>query len=531
MDMHTPKRTADWANKRPGEINVWQRIAIASRGAVTPGNILSLLGLIVVIYGSIKLAHGDLLPGLILISLGRVADLADGYAAQLTRTKSRFGEIVDTTCDKLGLFVVVVAMVVGHVAPWFVIAPIALYHVYLAGFALLWGQRYHLHTTRYGKLATAASWLAVLAAIFHTYKPSAATLVLAIVSGALFVGLAFASIRTYMRTLRKVTAKSGKLAPWTHEVSDVLHIYNPEASNYPRAKKLLAELCARTSWKPHAFDLRRQQKDIEAFIRSRKVGETLLVAISGGDGTVSGAINLLAKMDAEGKLPTLYVVPLWGGNANDFSYMLNGICSSEKAGRLLTGARVVKLPLIQLDSVHKKKNETVYACCYASFGASAFTTKQLASRRFSTSSAFRWLPPLLVLREFAFVIRAMIDSPLNVAEINSRETSFYEHTLINGSRIAKVNRVPVQIDEPVFFHALVERKHPSILITLLRILLNKPDTVYAKLSELKFTTRQQLDAQVDGEVIYFDKGTDISAHIMHPKHVQFLSINLPAKTS
>jgi diacylglycerol kinase family enzyme len=94
-----------------------------------------------------------------------------------------------------------------------------------------------------------------------------------------------------------------------------------------------------------------------------------------------------------------------------------------------------------------------------------------------------------------------------------------------------VNRIPVQIDEPVFFHALVERKHPSVLITMLRILLRKPDVVYAKESKLEFTTRQQLDAQIDGEVIRLAKGADVSAQIMHPKKILFLSSNLPSAPS
>jgi phosphatidylglycerophosphate synthase/diacylglycerol kinase family enzyme len=531
MDMHTPQTKPDWMNKRPREINVWQRTAIASRGIVTPGNVLSLTGLIVVLLGAIKLYHQDWLPALLFLALGRAADLLDGYAAQLTGTKSRLGEIVDTTCDKVGVFAIVIAALLGHVIPWFVIVPIALYHLGLALFAVIWAQRYHLHTTRYGKLAMAASWLVILAVVFRAYMPNPITLAIAILLGLVFAGLALASIYTYYQALRKVTFRLHPLAAWTHEVSDVLHIYNPRASNYPRARRILAELRTRTGWKVHAFDLRKQRDDIKTFIASHKAGETLLVAISGGDGTVSGAVNLLAELDAAGKIPKLYVLPLWGGNANDFSYMLNGVPDSTKPSRILTNARPLTLPLIQLDVTTKKRNQTLYACCYASFGASAFTARKLESRRFSTSSIFRWFPPLLVLREFIFVIRAMIDSPLRVAEINHRETSFYEHTLINGSRIAKVNRIPVQIDEPVFFHALVERKHPSVLITMLRILLRKPDVVYAKESKLEFTTRQQLDAQIDGEVIRLAKGADVSAQIMHPKKILFLSSNLPSAPS
>lgn len=531
MDMHTPHQAPDWTKKKPDEINVWQRLALSSHGIVTPANIVSVAGMIVVIIGAVRLYQGHWLSALILIALGRGADLLDGFVAQHTGTKSRLGEIVDTTCDKIGVFTLIIAMLTSPVIPSLIILPVALYHLYLALFAVIWGRQYHLHTTQYGKLAMAASWIFILAVIIDANKPDTAALVLSVASGAAFLILALASIYAYTQDLQKVAAKSKELEAWTKEVTGVLHLYNSHASNFRRAEKGLAVLCTARNWTPRRLDITKQQKDFEKFVRSYDVNKTLLVTIAGGDGTVSGVVNTLASLSDAGKLPTIYVLPLWGGNANDFSYMLNGLFGKGKVPRLLTSSRPVALPCIRLDVAERKKTKTMYACCYASFGASAFAARRLEAQRFSTSSIVRWFPPLLVLRELTFVIRALIDSPMRVAEINSRETAFYEHTLINGSRIAKVNRVPIQIDEPMFFHALVERKHPSIVVNLFRILLGRPDTVYAKKAELSFTTKQPLDAQIDGEVLHFDAETDITARIVYPKSISFISSNVSTKAS
>jgi phosphatidylglycerophosphate synthase/diacylglycerol kinase family enzyme len=532
MNLHTPLNVPDWKQINTEDINLWQRVAIATNGIVTIGNILSVSGLLVVIWAAFEVHAGNnLVFGLLLTIVGRLADLADGFAASITKTKSRLGEAVDTSCDKIGLFCLAIALVLSHQVPLTIITVIVVYHVYLALFGIIWGRRYQLHTSKYGKFATFVSWVVIVAALIHSRFPSSSTLSLAWLCFVAFLVLAVLSIRSYMLELRQATAKRLEFAAWTQEISGVIYLYNPRASNYKRADRLIQILCGELSQTPKRFDVTKGAKKVEEYLGKHANDTALLIAIAGGDGTVSSVVNSLVASLPEKYAFKLYILPLWGGNANDFSYMLNGLHSSMKPQRLLAHSAPIAIPFIKVDIATSKQTRSVYACCYASFGASAFAARRLDAQKFKTTSVMRWFPPLLVVRELLFVIRAFIDSPVTVAEIDNKETSFYEHTLVNGSRLAKVNRIPIQIDEPAFFHAFVQRKHPSILVTIGRIMLGRPDTVYAKKTTVQFTTRQSVDAQIDGEVIHLDANTKVTASVVHTAPLAFISTRLTVKTS
>lgn len=526
MNLHTPRRKPDWEQKDASKINRWQRLAVASNGIITPGNLISISGVILVAIGAIRLYNGNWVLGLGLVVIGRVADLVDGYVAETTRTKSRLGEIVDTSCDKVGVFVLAITAVSAHLVPLLTLALIVAYNIYMAAFGIVWGRRYYLHTNRFGKNTMFVSWLAIITAIIHAELPNNLTLTLSLLFAAIFVAVALVATYSYGQDLRKAAAKRLQNADWVQDITDVLQLYNPRASNYPRANKLFEILCTRLDHTPQRYDITKDNDQLVSYLGSCTDRQTILVTIAGGDGTVSSVINTLIEHMPKKAAPRLYVLPLWGGNANDLSYMLNGLHTSVKQQRLLSTSSVVSIPFIKVDLAAPHDTRTVYACCYASFGASAYAARQLDAQRFSAQKAMRWFPPLLVLRELLFVIRAFLLSPLHVVEINNRETVFYEHTIINGSRIAKVNRVPIELDEPTFFHALVERKDPSILITVARALLGRPDTLYAKKTNLSFTIKKPLDAQIDGEMLHLTENTKVTASVTYASSISFISTRL-----
>lgn len=79
----------------------------------TPANAISLIGLVLTIYGSFNLTS---LSGVLLLGLGRFIDIFDGKVARATHTSS-FGATLDATCDKIGIAFLVPAVWLADIAP------------------------------------------------------------------------------------------------------------------------------------------------------------------------------------------------------------------------------------------------------------------------------------------------------------------------------------------------------------------------------------------------------------------------------
>jgi phosphatidylglycerophosphate synthase len=165
MNLHTAHPDPDWKLVAAAKRNAWQRLAYATHGVVTPANALSVLGLLLVCWGAWRLYSGDRILGLGLVIAGRLADVADGYVAEVTGTKSRLGETVDVFCDKLALGVTLVALFAGRLAPWWFLALLTSCNLYLALFGLTAGRKYGLHPNRMAKIAMLAGWAALCCSV------------------------------------------------------------------------------------------------------------------------------------------------------------------------------------------------------------------------------------------------------------------------------------------------------------------------------------------------------------------------------
>jgi phosphatidylglycerophosphate synthase len=86
---------------------------ITRRDIFSPANAVSLIGLSLTIYGSLNI---EMLGGVLILGLGRFIDIFDGKIARATHV-SRFGAIVDATCDKIGIAFLVPAIWVADIAP------------------------------------------------------------------------------------------------------------------------------------------------------------------------------------------------------------------------------------------------------------------------------------------------------------------------------------------------------------------------------------------------------------------------------
>jgi len=163
VNLHRVERRADWDKLKSRQRNFWQRLAVATHGIITPGNVISVVGFILVLWGLGNLYRGHLLSGTIAITMGRALDIADGILADKTGTKSPLGEAVDATIDKVEIAAALPVLVITSILlPWQAIV-IFLQHlanVLFTGIAKLRGRL--PHASKAGKYATTAQWAAIV---------------------------------------------------------------------------------------------------------------------------------------------------------------------------------------------------------------------------------------------------------------------------------------------------------------------------------------------------------------------------------
>src|SRR5437764_4120352 len=104
MDMHRSTGLPDWENVSQNDWNRWQRHAQATHSLITPGNVISILGLLGVFLSLLLINNTHYRLGLIILAVSRLLDIVDGWAAQITGTKSPFGERIDAATDKIATF-------------------------------------------------------------------------------------------------------------------------------------------------------------------------------------------------------------------------------------------------------------------------------------------------------------------------------------------------------------------------------------------------------------------------------------------
>lgn len=163
MNLHRTTGLPDWADIPPARRNVFQRIAAVTYGIGTPSNAITMIGFALVIFGLAEILDRHYLLGGALIAIGRLCDVADGWVAEKTQTKSPLGETLDAGADKLITVLTVVVFYITNVAP-----PLAL--ILLVGPQLiitiisLWAAKAgrRLHPSLIGKFSMASGWVAMV---------------------------------------------------------------------------------------------------------------------------------------------------------------------------------------------------------------------------------------------------------------------------------------------------------------------------------------------------------------------------------
>ena len=205
MNLHRTTGRPDWANITPANRNAWQRLAMVSRGWLTPGNVFTLSGLFIVIIGLYWLMSAYYWLALYALIVGRCFDLLDGWAAEVTGTKSPLGEILDAVSDKIGTLLTLGAACLIPVAPWWLLLGLALPHLIIAAISYAANRRgRRLHPSRLGKISMAAAWIGLLGliALQATSMPSITIGLTVYILCGLSIGMGLAAASGYFKALK-----------------------------------------------------------------------------------------------------------------------------------------------------------------------------------------------------------------------------------------------------------------------------------------------------------------------------------------
>jgi len=195
MNLHRTTGKPDWENISASKRSAIQRVAAATKGIITPPNIISLIGLGLVIYGVIALLNQEFWTGLIFLTVGRLLDIVDGAVAEATGTKSAVGEFVDASIDKIGTLLTIAVFFIAAIADWWLIALLLLPQVIIP-LVIFYkrSKKVSVHPTRQGKLSMAGAWgglvgLILIRALETTWPHPLAVIVYGIVIVSAALGL------------------------------------------------------------------------------------------------------------------------------------------------------------------------------------------------------------------------------------------------------------------------------------------------------------------------------------------------------
>lgn len=293
----------------------------------------------------------------------------------------------------------------------------------------------------------------------------------------------------------------------------ILVISNPASTNAKRLKRRTGELGRLLAETGEIINIKTSSNGRVAnkkLILANKelLGPDTLLCIAAGDGTVNIVVEtLVSEPDLSPKMRKTPVLPLWGGNANDLAHMLNGYSLFAGLKTIFDNGKVIEVNPLQVNLTNGNKKVLRIAACYASFGATAYAAHSInnPSRR---KAKLRSIRGLRLLTEAQTVVRAFMDVPMFKVKENGSVSNIYEYALINGSRIAKVERLPLRLTDNGFYLAKIYRKHPVVILYILQILRRRK---FGRVTSNRssFMLLEPTWLQLDGEVIKVEKNTKV----------------------
>lgn len=162
MNLHRASNKPDWEKTPTAEHTALQRLAASTYGVITPANIVTIIGLGIVIWGLVAILQGQFFLGLLLVVGGRLLDIVDGVVAEATHTKSPLGELFDAVADKIGTLLTILVLIFAGITYWWVIIALILPQVLIPLLVFYKKQKnIRVHPTRQGKISMALTWVGI----------------------------------------------------------------------------------------------------------------------------------------------------------------------------------------------------------------------------------------------------------------------------------------------------------------------------------------------------------------------------------
>ena len=160
MNLHRADKKPEWSSVAFNDRTALQRLAAATGGVVTLANAATFIGITLVIMGLFEIIDKNYWWGVLLIVVGRLCDILDGWLADITKTKSPLGEMLDAAIDKLGTVLTVIVFYIANLAPWWLLTALLIPHLVIIGIAYNARRRgVDLHPSLSGKLSMATLWV------------------------------------------------------------------------------------------------------------------------------------------------------------------------------------------------------------------------------------------------------------------------------------------------------------------------------------------------------------------------------------
>lgn len=318
----------------------------------------------------------------------------------------------------------------------------------------------------------------------------------------------------------------------SHSFKRIYLLSNRRATNWQRVDRLYQSIVKAYQPDKHIeLDLFEDKIEPTKKIRKaiKKWNKDTLVCIGGGDGTVSFVVHeLLMSSQKSSQARQSVLLPLWGGNANDLAIMLNGYLLPGSIKDLHKKAQPVDIfPLEVTIEPPEEPNSVRLAVSYASFGATAHATWAMEGSSHDRSSRKLSLPGVRLIAEVWDVFRALLKAESFDIEHDDVREQVYERIFTNGTRVAKLDGLPVHLNEQKYFEASVDKKHfHFVWYGIKSFLHNSYGNVQA--DHTSFTIHHPTKAQIDGEVLDIVPNTRVTVAV-HAKSVRMLTRQLKVK--